>query len=198
MADAHWRSTNTPVKSTFITGMPTMFSVPHYSKVLNGIREQKGIAGEFNTNLIEVRPEDKVAVFEYTTGDKKGQKVEKEFGFLHVTPPMGPLESIKKSPLADGAGWVDVDQGTLQHKKYENVFSLGDASSLPTSKVSSCDPDITAYPLFALFPLLPISPFAVYISLSSPCPQVQSDLPGSPVPFARPHCCHALHPTTSR
>lgn len=135
MADAYWKSTNTPIRSTFITGMPTMFSVPHYSKVLNGIREQKGIAGEFNTNLVEVRPADKVAVFEYTTGDKKGQRVEKEFGFLHVTPPMGPLDSVKKSPLADGAGWVDVDQGTLQHKKYENVFSLGDASSLPTSKV---------------------------------------------------------------
>lgn len=114
-----------------------MFSVPHYSKALNAIREEKGIAGDFNTNLIEVRPDDKVAVFEITTGDRKGEKIEKEFGFLHVTPPMGPLDSVKSSPLADAAGWVNVDQGTLQHKKYENVFSLGDASSLPTSKVST-------------------------------------------------------------
>jgi NADPH-dependent 2,4-dienoyl-CoA reductase/sulfur reductase-like enzyme len=58
---------------------------------------------------------------------------------LHVTPPMGPLDSIKNSPLADAAGWVAVDQGTLQHQKYENVFSLGDASSLPTSKVRPYD-----------------------------------------------------------
>jgi len=113
-----------------------MFSVPHYSKALNAIREEKGIAGEFNTNLIEVRPDTKSAIFEITTGDRKGEKIEKEFGLLHVTPPMGPLDSIKNSPLADAAGWVSVDQGTLQHQKYENVFSLGDASSLPTSKVS--------------------------------------------------------------
>jgi NADPH-dependent 2,4-dienoyl-CoA reductase/sulfur reductase-like enzyme len=139
MADAFWKSANTPVSSQFITGMPSMFSVPHYSKALNAIREEKGIAGEFNTNLIEVRPDDKVAVFEITTGDRKGERIEKEFGFLHVTPPMGPLDSVKSSPLADAAGWVNVDQGSLQHKKYENVFSLGDASSLPTSKVSTLE-----------------------------------------------------------
>lgn len=135
MADAYWKQQSTPVSSQFITGMPSMFSVPHYSKALNAIREEKGIAGEFNTNLIEVKADTKSAIFEITTGDKKGEKIEKEFGFLHVTPPMGPLDSVKNSPLADAAGWVSVDQGTLQHQKYENVFSLGDASSLPTSKV---------------------------------------------------------------
>jgi NADPH-dependent 2,4-dienoyl-CoA reductase/sulfur reductase-like enzyme len=116
-----------------------MFSVPHYSKALNAIREEKGISGLFNHNLVEVRPEDKTAVFEVTAGEGKGKKVEKQFGMLHVTPPMGPLDWIKKSPLADAVGWVDVDQGTLQHKKYENVFSLGDASSLPTSKASRAE-----------------------------------------------------------
>lgn len=137
MSDSYWKSlpNPSPVQSTFITGMPTMFSQPNYSASLNSIRESKGIAAEFNTNLIEVRPSEKIAVFEILAGDKKGKKVEKEFGLLHVTPPMGPLDVIKKSGLADGAGWVDVDMGSLQHKKYENVFSLGDSSSLPTSKV---------------------------------------------------------------
>jgi NADH dehydrogenase FAD-containing subunit len=48
---------------------------------------------------------------------------------------MGPLEFIKNSPLADAAGWVDVSASSLQHTKFPNVFSLGDCSSLPTSKV---------------------------------------------------------------
>ncbi len=112
-----------------------MFSVPHYSQALNTIREEKGIGAMFNHNLVEIRPEEKVAVFEVVSGVKKGEKVEKEYGILHVTPPMGPLDWVKRSPLADKAGWVDVDAGTLRHKTYENVFSLGDASSLPTSKV---------------------------------------------------------------
>jgi len=137
MADSFWKQSPPAQKphSTFSSGMPTMFSVPHYSRVLDAIREEKGITGIFNQNLIEVRPDDKTAVFEVMTGEKKGERVEKEYGMLHVTPPMGPVDFVKSSALADGAGWVDVDAGTLQHKKYENVFSLGDASSLPTSKV---------------------------------------------------------------
>lgn len=50
---------------------------------------------------------------------------------------MGPLDFIKSSPLADAAGWVDVDKATLQSTKFANVFSLGDASSLPTSKTAA-------------------------------------------------------------
>ncbi|EIW65660.1 hypothetical protein TREMEDRAFT_70514 [Tremella mesenterica DSM 1558] len=137
MADAYWKTTPSVPHSRFITGMPTMFAVPHYSKILDRLRQEKGIAAEFNTNLVEVRPESKTAVFEILAGEKKGEKVEKEFGMLHVVPPMGPLGWIKKSPLADSVGWVDVDQGSLQHKKYPNVFSLGDASSLPTSKTAA-------------------------------------------------------------
>lgn len=135
MADSYWKSTGNKYSSSFISGMPTMFAVPHYSKALDAIRQEKGISGTFNTNLVEVRPDSKTAIFEVLSGEDKGKKIEKEFGLLHVVPPMGPLDTIKNSPLADTAGWVNVDQGSLQHKKYENVFSLGDASSLPTSKV---------------------------------------------------------------
>ena len=137
MSDFWWKSQNRKVPTSFVTGMPTMFAVPHYSKALNAIREEKGISGEFNTNLVEVRPGDKTAVFEVLAGEDKGKKIEKEFGFMHVVPPMGPLDFIKKSPIADATGWVAVDQGSLQHVKYDNIFSLGDASSLPTSKTAA-------------------------------------------------------------
>ena len=56
---------------------------------------------------------------------------------LHVTPPMGPPTFIAKSPLADNDGWVDVDRETLQHKKFPNVFGIGDCSNLPTSKTGA-------------------------------------------------------------
>jgi hypothetical protein len=32
---------------------------------------------------------------------------------------------IKVSPLADKAGFVDINKSTLQHTKYPNVFALG-------------------------------------------------------------------------
>ena len=52
---------------------------------------------------------------------------------------MGPLDMLKTSPIADTAGWVDVNKSTLQHNNpnYANIFALGDCSSLPTSKTAA-------------------------------------------------------------
>ena len=47
------------------------------------------------------------------------------------------LEGAENSPLANEAGFVDVDDFSTQHRKYANVWSLGDASSLPTSKTAA-------------------------------------------------------------
>ncbi len=52
-------------------------------------------------------------------------------------PPMSAPDFIKRSPLAGPAGWVEVDKFTLQHPRFANVFSLGDAAGLPTSKTGA-------------------------------------------------------------
>jgi sulfide:quinone oxidoreductase len=56
---------------------------------------------------------------------------------IHVTPPMGALDFIKASSLGNADGWVEVDPKTLQHVRHSNIFSLGDCSSLPTSKTGA-------------------------------------------------------------
>jgi NADPH-dependent 2,4-dienoyl-CoA reductase/sulfur reductase-like enzyme len=66
-----------------------------------------------------------------------GETVVIPYDMLHVAPPMGAPAFIAKSPLADAEGWVDVDKDTLQHRRYPNVFGLGDCSSLPTSKTAA-------------------------------------------------------------
>lgn len=54
---------------------------------------------------------------------------------LHVTPPQGPPEILKSSKiLTNEAGFLDVKPTTLQHKKFENIFGLGDCTSTPNSK----------------------------------------------------------------
>lgn len=119
----------------FYTGTPTMFAVKKYSDVLNSLREERKIGGYFQHNLIEVDSNNHKATFQKADGST----VEVDYTTLHVTPPMGPLEFIKRSRLADAAGWVSVDPGTLQHTnpQFANVFSLGDSSSLPTSKTAA-------------------------------------------------------------
>ena len=54
-----------------------------------------------------------------------------------MTPPMSAPDFVAKSPLAADDGWVSVNKHKLQHTKYENVFGLGDASNLPTSKTGA-------------------------------------------------------------
>jgi sulfide:quinone oxidoreductase len=135
--DRFRRTGRSGISVEFITGMPTMFAVPKYSEALNALREKRKIPGLFSHNLVSIDSTKRIASFK----NADGNLVEKEYSILHVTPPMGPLEFIKNSPLAGtegpSAGWVDVDPGTLRHKKFVNVWSLGDASSLPTSKTAA-------------------------------------------------------------
>jgi sulfide:quinone oxidoreductase len=73
----------------------------------------------------------------YAAVDQPGEQTVIAYDMLHVTPPMGPPDVIKQSKLADADGWVEVNQYTLQHLRYTNVFSLGDSSNLPTSKTGA-------------------------------------------------------------
>lgn len=91
-----------------------------YAEALNALRIERGVGGLFNHDLKSIDPVARKATFK--TSD--GNTVTKDYTLLHVVPPQGPLEFVKNSPLADSAGWVDVDQASLQHKKYPNVFSM--------------------------------------------------------------------------
>ena len=59
-----------------------------------------------------------------------------KYDFIHVAPPMSAPDVLKnsKSPIVDEAGYLDVNKDYLQHKKYPNIFGIGDCSNLPTSK----------------------------------------------------------------
>ncbi|KAK4935231.1 hypothetical protein LTR10_023693 [Elasticomyces elasticus] len=118
-----------PIKISFATGLPAMFGVPKYSAALEQLRVERGIEGLFQHDLVAV--DGNTATFARPDGK---DKVTRKFDLLHAVPKMGPHTFVKNSALADAAGYVDVDQSTTQHKKYSNVWSCGDASSLPTSK----------------------------------------------------------------
>ncbi|KAF7338328.1 Pyr-redox-2 domain-containing protein [Mycena venus] len=134
MAWDRYRRTNrgSKIHVDFYTGMPTMFSVKKYSDALNELRIGRGVGGFFGHNLVEIDSANHKATF------KKGDElVTADYTVLHVTPPMGPLDFIKESPIADSAGWVSVDPASLRHTKFENIWAIGDCSSLPTSKTAA-------------------------------------------------------------
>lgn len=111
-----------------------IFDSPRYAQTLLQVVERKGIDVRYSMELKEVRGEQRQAVLQQVGGD---ERVVIDYDMLHVTPPMGPPDFVANSPLGDESGWVDVDKHTLQHTRYPNVFGLGDASSLPTSKTAA-------------------------------------------------------------
>ncbi|CAG9990342.1 unnamed protein product [Clonostachys byssicola] len=119
------------INISFATGLPVMFGVPKYSAKLEELRKERGVEGLFQHDLTAIVDGNK-AVFSGPNGE-----VTKTFDFLHVTPKMGPHAFVKNSALANEAGYVDVDDATTRHKKFGNVWSAGDASSLPTSKTAA-------------------------------------------------------------
>lgn len=123
---------SSPIQISFSTGLPAMFAVPKYSAKLEELRKERGVEGMFQHDLIAI--EGNNAIFAGTGGQ---ESVTKRFDLLHVTPKMGPHAFVKSSPLANEAGFVDVNEGTTRHKKFPNVWSAGDASSLPTSKTAA-------------------------------------------------------------
>jgi sulfide:quinone oxidoreductase len=118
----------------FATANAAIFQVKRYADTLTKVAARKGIDVRFRQNLTELRPASKEAVFQHLD---TGEETVLPYEMIHVTPPMSSPDFIKNSPLANADGWVDVDKATLQHVRFPNVFSLGDASSLPTSKTGA-------------------------------------------------------------
>lgn len=111
-----------------------IFGVQKYREALETLVEERNIDTRWKHNLIAIHADKKEAVFEHLD---TGEHITLPYAMIHVVPPMGSPEFVAQSPLANDKGWVDVDKGSLQHTTYPNVFSLGDASSLPTSKTGA-------------------------------------------------------------
>ncbi|ETS80038.1 hypothetical protein PFICI_07567 [Pestalotiopsis fici W106-1] len=156
-----------PIQINFATALPSMFGVPKYAAKLEELRQTRGVNALFQHDLIAINGN--TATLARLDGK---DKVHVDFDFLHVVPKMGPHAFIKHSPLANEAGFVDVDESTLRHKQYSNVWSAGDGSSLPTSKttaaITSQAPVLVANLLAAIKGKQPTSVYDGYTS----CPLV--------------------------
>ncbi len=125
------------VNIEFCNAGPAIFGIPFFAKALNKVVAGYGIKTNFNHNLVAIDGPAKTATFETTDSDGNKQQVTKPFDMIHVTPPQSAPDFIKKSPLANAAGWVDVHERTFQHNKHPNIFGLGDATSTPNAKTAA-------------------------------------------------------------
>ncbi|MEL6143738.1 MAG: FAD/NAD(P)-binding oxidoreductase, partial [Bacteroidota bacterium] len=136
LASHYWQKAGVlkDINVKFIKGGPSIFAVKKYADSLTEVADGYGMECIWNTDLVELRPQHKEAIFR---DQKTGEEILEPYDMIHVTPPMSAPDFIKASPLANANGWVDVDMDTLQHNRFSNVFGLGDNSSLPTSKTGA-------------------------------------------------------------
>lgn len=125
------------VNVAYWSGGTRLFAVPKYEKTLLDVVQRGNINLNFNVKLTAIDGDKKVATFVGIGADNKDQVTEVPFDMIHVTPPQSAPDFVSKSPLANAAGWVEVDQYTLQHPRFANVFTLGDGAGLPTSKTGA-------------------------------------------------------------
>jgi sulfide:quinone oxidoreductase len=121
----------------FYTHGPAIFGVPFFARELVKVAARYGIDVHYQQNLVAVDGAAKMATFERVGEQGKGERFTVPFDMLHVTPPQSPSEEIRTSPLANAAGWVEVNQNTLQHVRYPEIFALGDVASTPNSKTAA-------------------------------------------------------------
>jgi sulfide:quinone oxidoreductase len=116
---------------------PVIFGVPFFARALVKIAERYGVEVNYQHNLVAVDAKAMIATFEIVGGDKQGQRIEVPYDLLHVSPPQSPSDDIKSSPLVNAGGWVEVNQNSMQHVRYANVFAVGDVTSTPNSKTAA-------------------------------------------------------------
>ncbi len=118
----------------FWCALPNSFAVKRYADTLDAVMERRGCVPHYRQELIELRPDERVAVFQHLDS---GERTEQRYDMIHVTPMMSAPSLIGESGLGDAGGWVEVDKHTLRHVRFPEVWSLGDCSSLPTSKTGA-------------------------------------------------------------
>ncbi|MEP6721776.1 MAG: TIGR01244 family sulfur transferase [Variovorax sp.] len=151
----HWRRTGVlgAVDIQFCNAGAVLFGVSEYVPALMEYVKAYGIGLNFGQTLVSVDGPSRRATFSQANADGTKQSITREFDMIHVAPPQKAPDFVRVSPLADAAGWIDIDPGNLRHKSFANIFALGDAGNTSNAKTAAAarkQAPVVAHNLLAL------------------------------------------------
>ena len=117
------------VEMVFVTPLDGAFTKPVASQHLGSMLEERKVALETDFAVERVDPERKMLV----SYDER----EVPFDLLVTIPLNMGADYVARSGLGDELNYVPVDKQTLLSKAHDNIFAIGDASDIPTSKAGS-------------------------------------------------------------
>jgi sulfide:quinone oxidoreductase len=117
------------VDITLVTPLSGAFTKPRASAILGGMFERRNlnIVPDFSTMEVD---SDNNKLISY---DKR----EVEYDLLVTIPTNMGAEVIERSGMGDELAFVPTNKHTLQSEKWENVWVIGDATNVPTSKAGA-------------------------------------------------------------
>lgn len=123
---------------SYLTSRKNLFSLPEVNSLCLRRCNEKDITPRYRHTLTAIDSDRKIAHFKTPKGVQKY-----EYDYIHVVPPMSATKSVKNSPLSwktgdhSKGGWLEVDKFTLQHRRYANVFGVGDIIGTPMGKTGA-------------------------------------------------------------
>lgn len=140
LAADYLKQHNLSAKFEFISSQEKLFPLTRIEEVLHKEQARYGfIKNKLQHHLESIDVQAKKAIFVHTWQEKervRSERLELEYDFIHIVPPMSPVRALMQSNLINENGWLDVDKYTLQHKKYRNVFGIGDTCGIPLGKTA--------------------------------------------------------------
>jgi sulfide:quinone oxidoreductase len=123
----------------FHSALGNIFSVPRINEEVLRRWAALDIPVTFNSKLVAVDIGSRRA----TVTSPEGERTEIDYDFIHVVPPMRAPDSVKNSPLSwkeggfAAGGWLEVDPKTLRHRRFPNVFGIGDINGTAKGKTAA-------------------------------------------------------------
>ena len=140
LTDDHLRRRGNRGKAEIIynANNKVLFSVPIVHEKVRMLFEERDIRMNYERTLAAIDLGKRIATFKTAEGP-----VELQYDFINVIPPMRAADVVRNSPLpwqegnwaADG--WIEVDKHTLRHKRFDNVFAVGDVAGVPKGKTAA-------------------------------------------------------------
>lgn len=132
------RGNREKAKLTYNAHSGALFAVPIVAEKVRMLFEDRGIDVHHHRVLRAIDPTRRTATF-----DSKEGQVQLPYDFINVVPPMRAPDAVRNSalPWQEGKwaadGWVEVDPFNLRHKRFDNIFAVGDIAGVPKGKTAA-------------------------------------------------------------
>ncbi len=131
LADSYFteRGIRDKVDIHFVTPLPGAFTKPKASSILGDFLDKKNIKLTTDFSISKVDNEEKKII--------SWDDQEIPFDVLVTIPTNKGDDFVERSGMGDELNFIPTNKHTLQSEKYENIFVVGDATNLPSSKAGS-------------------------------------------------------------